>query len=56
MKLFSPPFACNLSPTRVQILQFGVNFVSDLAQVGEVSHIASCNILAVNNNPLEDLP
>ena len=33
-----------------------LNFVSDLAQVGEVRHIASCNILAVNNNPLEDFP
>ena len=25
-------------------------------QVGKVRHIASCNILAVNNNPLEDFP
>ena len=32
-----------------------LNFVSDLAQVGEVMCTAvSCNILAVNNNPLED--
>ena len=31
-----------------------LNFVSDLAHVGEVSSIASYNILADDNNPLED--
>ena len=30
--------------------------VSDLVHAGEVRHIASCNILAVNNNSLEDFP
>ena len=30
-----------------------LNFVSDLAQVGERGYIASYNILAVNNNSLE---
>ena len=34
----------------------GLNFVRDLAQVGEVKYIASCNILAVNNNPVEYFP
>ena len=33
-----------------------LNFVSDLAEVGERRYIASCNILAVNNNPLKDFP
>ena len=34
-----------------------LNFAIDLAQVGaEVRCTASCNILPVNNNPLEDLP
>ena len=32
-----------------------LTFLSDLAEVREVRHIASCNILAVNNIPL-DLP
>ena len=30
-----------------------LNFVNDLAQVGEVTYKAYCNILAVNYNPLE---
>ena len=34
-----------------------LNFVSNLAQVKESKvHIAFSNTLAVNNNPLEDLP
>ena len=33
-----------------------LNFVSDLAQAGKGIYIASSNILAVNNNPLKDLP
>ena len=37
-----------------KILHFQVKFENDLAQVGEVRSIASCNILAVNKNPLED--
>ena len=31
-----------------------LNFVSDWAQVVEIKYVASCNISAVNNNPLED--
>ena len=38
----------------IKILHFGIKFLSDLAQVREVRYISSCNILAVNNNPLED--
>ena len=34
----------------------GLNLVSDLAQVGKARSIASSNILAVNNNSLEDFP
>ena len=30
--------------------------MGDLVHVGEVRHIASCNILAVKSNPLEDFP
>ena len=38
-------------------MHLGLNFVSDLVQVGgEVKYIASCSILAVNNNPLENFP
>ena len=33
-----------------------LNFVIDLAQVGESKKIAFSNILAVTNNPLEDFP
>ena len=33
-----------------------LNCVSDLAQIGEVRYIPSSNILAVNENPLENLP
>ena len=33
-----------------------LNFVRDLARVGEVKYIASCNILAVNNNLVEFFP
>ena len=28
-----------------------LNFVSDLAQVGEVRYLAFCNIVAVNKSP-----
>ena len=42
--------------TRLKSCIFGLNFVSDLAQVGEVRYIASCIILVANNNPVEDLP
>ena len=34
----------------------GLNFVRDFARVGEVERIASCIILAVNNNPVEYFP
>ena len=34
----------------------GLNFVIWPIMSGEVSYIASCNILPVNNNPLENLP
>ena len=37
-------------------MHFGVNFVRNLFQVGEVKYIASCNILAVNNNPFKNFP
>ena len=54
MKLFNPPFTCNLrSKTRFRPYILELNFVINLAQVGEVRHNTSCNILAVNNNPLE---
>ena len=54
--MLNAPFTYVLSPKHVQILHLGVNFVSDLAQVGVVTYIASCNILAVNNDPLEEFP
>ena len=44
------------SKTRLKSWILVLNFVSDLAYVGEVSCIASYNILAVNNNPLKDYP
>ena len=37
-------------------MHFGLNFISDLAQIEEVMYIAFCNILALKNNPLEDFP
>ena len=37
------------STTRSKSCILELNFVSDLAQVGEVRYIASCNILAVTN-------
>ena len=43
--------------TRSKSCILGLNLVSDLIQLGEVRYIiASCNILAVNNNPFEDFP
>ena len=39
-----------------KILHLGIRFVSDLALVGEVKYIASCNILAVNNNQVKYFP
>ena len=44
------------SKTRLKSYIWELNFVSDLVQVGAVKYIASCNILAVNNNPLENFP
>ena len=44
------------SKTRLKSCMLELNFVSDFAQVGEVRYIAYCNMLAVNNNPLEDFP
>ena len=46
------------SKARLKFCVFGLNFVSDSAQVGPEARciIASCNILAVDNNSLEDLP
>ena len=52
--LFSPSFAINLSPkTRLKCCILGLNFVSDLTQVGE-KYSASRNILVVNDNPLDN--
>ena len=42
-----------MSKTRLKFCILGLNFVSDLAQVGEVKCITSCNILAVNNNSVK---
>ena len=45
-----------MSKKRLKSCVLGLNFVSDLALVGEVKYIVSCNILAVNNNLLQDFP
>ena len=37
-------FAYRSSPKHIKILNLGLNFVSDLAQVEEARYIASCNI------------
>ena len=57
--MFNLPFTCNLSPKHVLHLALWckISIVSDLAHVGESkARIASCNILAVNSDPLEDFP
>ena len=54
--LLDPSFIYNFSPKHLKkSCILGLKFVSDLAQVGEASCIALCNILEVNNNPLEDI-
>ena len=53
--MFNPLFYLKFkSKARLRPKILVLNFVSDLAQVGQKRHIASCNILAVNNNPLKD--
>ena len=42
------------SKTRLKSCNLGLNCVSDLAYLGKVRYIASCNIFAINNNLLED--